>query len=40
MKQLRRTSADEIAEYRMQTFLACAAVGVAAWLVFYFLPSM
>lgn len=40
MKQLRRTSADESAEYRMQTFLACATVGVAAWLVFYFLPSM
>jgi hypothetical protein len=40
MKQLRRTSADELAEYRMQTFLACVAVGIAAWLVFYFLPSM
>ena len=40
MKQLRRTSADDLAVYRMQAFLACAAVGAAAWLVFYFLPSM
>jgi hypothetical protein len=40
MKQLRRTSADDLAVYRMQAFLTCAALGVAAWLVFYFLPSM
>ncbi|MEI7945649.1 MAG: hypothetical protein WCJ02_03085 [bacterium] len=40
MKQLRRTSADDLAVYRMQAFLACVAMGIAAWLFFYFLPSM
>lgn len=40
MKQLRRTSADELAEYRMQAFLGCIALGITLWLFFYFLPSM
>jgi hypothetical protein len=40
MKQLRRTSADDLAVYRMQAFLTCAVVGIAAWLFFYFCPSM
>ena len=40
MKQLRRTSADDLAETRMQAFLACVALGVATWIFFYFLPSL
>lgn len=40
MKQLRRTSEDDLAVYRMQAFLACAAAVFAAWLFFYFVPSM
>lgn len=40
MKQLRRTSADDLAQVRMQAFLACVAVGVALWLFFYFLPTL
>jgi len=40
MKQLRRTSADDLAVYRMQSFLVCTAMGVAAWLFFYFCPSV
>jgi hypothetical protein len=39
MKQLRRTSEDDLAQLRMQVFLACLAVGVALWLFFYFLPT-
>jgi len=39
MKQLRRTSADELADYRMQAFLACVVLGIAAWVFFYFLPA-
>jgi hypothetical protein len=40
MKQLRRTSEDDLAVNRMQAFLACAVVGIAAWLFFYFCPSI
>lgn len=40
MKQLRRTSEDDLAVNRMQAFLACAGVGIAAWLFFYFCPSI
>jgi hypothetical protein len=38
MKQLRRTSADDLAQHRMQTFLVYLALGAALWLFFYFLP--
>jgi hypothetical protein len=40
MKQLRWTSADELAEYRMQAFLVCGVLGLALWLFFYFVPSL
>lgn len=39
MKQLRRTSADELAEYRRRMFLTAVGVGALAWLFFYFFPS-
>jgi hypothetical protein len=38
MKQLRRTSADDLAQLRMQSFLVCLALGAAVWLFFYLLP--
>jgi hypothetical protein len=38
MKQLRRTSADDLAQLRMQSFLVYLALGGALWLFFYFLP--
>ena len=38
MRQLRRTSGDDLAQLRMQAFLACLAFGVALWLFFYLLP--
>ena len=38
MKQLRRTSADDLAQLRMKNFLVYLALGFALWLFFYFLP--
>jgi hypothetical protein len=38
MRQLRRTSGDDLAQLRMQAFLACLALGAALWLFFYLLP--
>jgi len=38
MRQLRRTSGDDLAQLRMQAFLACLALGVGFWLFFYLLP--
>lgn len=38
MRQLRRTSADDLAQLRMQSFLVYLALGAALWLFFYFLP--
>lgn len=40
MRQLRRTSADDLAQYRMQAFLMCLAVAVTLWLFFFFLPTL
>ena len=39
MRQLRRTSADELMEYRRSVFLTVVGIGALAWLFFYFLPS-
>ena len=39
MRQLRRTSADDLAEDRRRGFLALLFVVAVVWLVFYFLPS-
>jgi hypothetical protein len=38
MRQLRRTSADDLAQLRMQNFLVYLALGAVLWLFFYFLP--
>jgi len=39
MRQLRRTSADELAEHRRRVFLIAVGMLALAWLFFYFLPS-
>ena len=39
MRQLRRTSFDDLVEDRRRSFLAFLVVVFAVWLVFYFLPS-
>lgn len=39
MRQLRRTTADDIAEDRRRSFLVFLVLLFAVWLVFYFLPS-
>lgn len=39
LRQLRRTTADDIAENRQRSFLIFFGVAVAVWTVFYFLPS-
>ena len=39
MRQLRRTSADDLAEHRRRVFLAAVGIGTLVWLFFYFLPS-
>ncbi|MCL1919774.1 MAG: hypothetical protein FWG50_01650 [Kiritimatiellaeota bacterium] len=39
MRQLRRTSADDLAEHRRNVFLTAVGIGVVMWLFFYFLPS-
>ena len=38
MRQLRRTSADDLAEERRHAFLLFLGVVAALWAVFYFLP--
>ncbi len=38
LRQLRRTSADDIVEDRRRSFLVFLCVAFAVWLVFYFLP--
>jgi len=40
MRQLRRTSADDIIERRRRSFLVMLGVLAAVWLTFYFLPSV
>jgi len=39
MRQLRRTSADELMEYRRRVFLTAVGIGALIWLFFYLLPS-
>jgi len=39
MRQLRRTSADDLAEYRRRVFLTAVGIGSLVWLFFYLLPS-
>ena len=39
MRQLRRTTADDIVEDRRRSFLSFLFLLFAVWLVFYFLPS-
>ena len=38
MRQLRRTSIDDIIEDRRRSFLVFLCLLIAVWLVFYFLP--
>lgn len=38
MRQLRRTSADDLAEARRRAFLLFLLAVFVAWLVFYFVP--
>ena len=38
MRQLRRTSADDLAEYRRRVFLTAVGIGALIWLFFYLLP--
>jgi hypothetical protein len=38
MRQLRRTSADDVLECRRRSFLLFLGVLAAVWLVFYFVP--
>ena len=40
MRQLRRTSADDIMEDRRRKFLVFTLMMALAWIVFYVLPSM
>jgi hypothetical protein len=39
MRQLRRTSADDLLEERRRSFLAFFCLMALIWVVFYFLPS-
>ncbi len=39
MRQLRRTSVDDLIEDRRRSFLFFLVLAFAVWLVFYFLPS-
>lgn len=39
MRQLRRTSADDLAEDRRHSFLLFLGLVAVLWTVFYFLPS-
>jgi hypothetical protein len=38
MRQLRRTSADDLVEDRRRSFLCFLGLAVAVWVFFYFLP--
>ena len=40
MRQLRRTSADDLMEHRQRVFLTAVSIGILVWLFFYFLPSV
>ena len=40
MRQLRRTSGDDLAEARRQAFVVFLCLAFAVWLVFLFLPSV
>ncbi len=40
MRQLRRTSADDINEYRRRKFLIFVMLIGLGWMVFYFMPSV
>jgi hypothetical protein len=39
MRQLRRTSVDDLVEDRRRSFLVALGWVAVAWLVFYFMPS-
>jgi hypothetical protein len=39
LRQLRRTSADDIIEFRRRRFLIFVALVCLAWMVFYLIPS-
>lgn len=39
MRQLRRTSADDMIEYRRRNFLIFVGLVCIGWIVFYFMPS-
>ena len=40
MRQLRRTSADDLLEHRRRVFLVAVGIGTLVWTFFYFLPSV
>lgn len=40
MRQLKRTTVDDLIEYRKQRFLFFMLIFVMVWLVFYILPSV
>lgn len=40
LRQLRRTSADDVLESRRRSFLLCLGALAVVWLVFYFLPCV
>jgi len=40
MGQFRRTSADDLMEYRRHVFLTAVGIGALVWMFFYFLPSV
>ncbi len=40
MRQLRRTTADDIAEMRQRTFMIFLGVLAIIWTLFYFVPSV
>ena len=39
LRQLRRTTVDDIVEYRRRSFLFFLGMMLVVWVVFYFLPS-
>ena len=39
LRQLRRTTADDIVEHRRRSFLFFLGAMLMVWVVFYFLPS-
>lgn len=39
LRQLRRTTADDIVEYRRRSFLLFLGAMLMVWVVFHFLPS-